>query len=74
MRIYPQNLAAAHAHRAGQTGRGVTYVYICGLVRSPFPGLVLTSGVQHLTFALWAKRYFAQSCNEMNIQMICQAL
>lgn len=76
MRIYPQNLAAAHAHTCERGEEGwLTYVCaLCGLVQLPYPGLVLTFGVQHLTFALWAKRYFAPSCNKMNIQMMWQAL
>lgn len=76
MRIYPRNLAAAHARREGVEREGLlTYVCaLCGLVQLPYPGLVLTFAVQHLTFALWAKRYFAPSCNKMNIQMMWQAL
>lgn len=78
MRIYPRNLAAAHAHREEGEREGgglLTYVCaVCGLVQLPYPGLVLTFGVQHLTFALWAKRYYAPSCNKMNIQMMWQAL
>lgn len=77
MRIYPRNLAAAHARREGVERGGVADICVCavcGLVQLPYPGLVLTFGVQHLTFALWAKRYFAPSCNKMNIQMMWQAL
>lgn len=77
MRIYPRNLAAAHARREGGERGGeadICMCALCGLVQLPYPGLVLTFGVQHLTFALWAKRYFAPSCNKMNIQMMWQAL
>lgn len=79
MRIYPRNLAAAHARREGEREiRGgkanISVCALCGLVQLPYPGLVLTFGVQHLTFALWAKRYFAPSCNKMNIQMMWQPL
>lgn len=78
MRIYPRNLAATHAHaekkERGEGAADICVCAVCGLVQLPYPWLVLTFGVQHLTFALWAKRYFAPSCNKMNIQMMWQAL
>lgn len=65
--------------RTQRRGRGegaadICVCALCGLVQLPYPGLVLTFGVQHLTFALWAKRYSTPSCNKMNIQMMWQAL